>query len=151
MDYRLLDDGPIRTFVLIGEIGDDALKAINAFARDQNVSAAQITAVGAFRQATVGWFDRATKDYRRIHLDEQCELLSLVGDIALGADGSPVAHLHAVLGLCDGQVRGGHLLEGEVWPTLEVLIRDTAAHLRKTYRPELGLALIDLDRSDDPQ
>ena len=78
-------------------------------------------------------------------MDQQCEVLSLIGDVALGHDG-PQPHIHAVLGLPDGTTRGGHLLEGHVWPTLEVIIRETHAGLRKTYRPEIGLALIDLDR-----
>jgi predicted DNA-binding protein with PD1-like motif len=30
----------------------------------------------------VGWFDRAAKQYRRIPVDEQCEVLSLIGDVA---------------------------------------------------------------------
>ncbi len=66
-------------------------------------------------------------------------------DAALGEDG-PQPHVHAVLGLPDGATRGGHLLEEHVWPTLEVAIRETDAGLRKTYRPQVGLALIDLDR-----
>ncbi|MFE5922403.1 PPC domain-containing DNA-binding protein [Streptomyces sp. NPDC056468] len=90
----------------------------------------------------MGWFDRAAKDYRRIGVEEQCEVLSLLGDIAVGEDG-PTAHLHAVLGLSDGTTRGGHLLEGRVWPTLEVIVRDSAAALAKIHRPEPGLALID--------
>lgn len=48
-----------------------------------------------------------------------------------------------MLGLRDGTTRGGHLLEGHGWPTLEVIIREVPAELRKTYRPEVGLALID--------
>lgn len=56
--------------------------------------------------------------------------------------------MHAVLGLADGSTRGGHLLEGRVWPTLEVMIREAPAELRKTYRHEVGLALIDLRASD---
>ena len=52
---------------------------------------------------------------------------------------------HAVLGLSDGTTRGGHLLEGLVWPTLEVVIRESPTPLHKTNRPEIGLPLIDLD------
>lgn len=148
MDYRLLSDEPDRTFVLVGDIGDDAVDVVNGFAREHAIAAAQLAAVGAFSRATIGWFDRAAKDCRRIHIDEQCEVLSLIGDIALGEDDNPVAHLHAVLGLADGHVRGGHLLAGEVWPTLEVIIRDTPAYLRKTHRDDIGLALIDLTQSD---
>ena len=102
----------------------------------------------AFARATVGWFDRTTKEYRKIAVDEQCEVLSLLGDIALGEDG-PTVHAHAVLGLSDGQVHGGHLLAGEVWPTLEVVVRESPARLRKSDHPELGLALIDLTRTEE--
>ena len=44
--------------------------------------------------------------------------------------------------------RGGHLLEGLVFPTLEVVVTETPAELRKVMRPDLGIALIDLDRSE---
>jgi uncharacterized protein len=67
--------------------------------------------------------------------------------VAQGADG-PIVHVHAVLGLSDGTTRGGHLLEGKVFPTLEVVVTETPAQLRKVLRPEIGIALIDLDRSE---
>ncbi|HTW98027.1 MAG TPA: PPC domain-containing DNA-binding protein [Acidimicrobiales bacterium] len=148
MSWQLIDDeGGSRTYVLVADSGEDAIEALSALAREESLSAAQLTAVGAFAAATVGWFDRKTGQYRRLEVDEQCEVLSLLGDIALGKDG-PVVHVHAVLGLSDGQVRGGHLLGGEVWPTLEVVVREAPARLRKTDHPEIGLALIDLDRSE---
>lgn len=148
MTWRLIDqEGPTRTYVLVASPGENAVEALRSLARDENLSAAQLTAVGAFSAATVGWFDRDAKEYRRIPIDEQCEVLSLVGDIALGEEG-PTVHAHAVLGLSDGQVRGGHLLAGEVWPTLEVVVRESSARLRKTDRPEIGLALIDLARTE---
>jgi uncharacterized protein len=55
--------------------------------------------------------------------------------------------MHTVLGLSDGTTRGGHLLEGKVFPTLEVVVTETPAELRKVLRPDIGIALIDLDRS----
>ena len=146
MKYRQLDSNGQRTFVLVGDPGDDAMEIVGRFARDENLSAASLSAVGAFARATVGWFDREAKDYQHIAVDEQCEVLSLLGDIAM-SDGRPVAHIHAVLGLSDGTVRGGHLIAGEVWPTLEVVVHETPAHLRKTARPDIGLALIDLSQS----
>lgn len=67
--------------------------------------------------------------------------------MAQGQDG-PILHMHTVLGLSDGTTRGGHLLEGKVFPTLEVVVTETPAELRKIMRPDLGIALIDLDRSE---
>jgi len=146
MKAKVVEDADVVTYVVVCDPGDEAVSALTEFARSERLEAAQITAVGAFEHATVGWFDRAARDYRRIPVDEQCELLSLIGDVAEGQDG-PILHVHAVLGLSDGTTRGGHLLEGRVFPTLEAVVTETPAQLRKVLRPDIGIALIDLDRS----
>ncbi|MGC9540584.1 PPC domain-containing DNA-binding protein [Streptomyces sp. UG1] len=142
MKWRQVQASPASVYVLVPAPGEEALEEITRFARERALGASQVTAVGAFARAVVGWFDREAKDYRRIGVDEQCEVLSLLGDIAVGEDG-PTPHLHAVLGLSDGTTRGGHLLQGQVWPTLEVIVRDSPAALAKIHRPDVGLALID--------
>lgn len=145
MHWKLIDNAENAVYVTVLDPGEEAVAVLSAFARDQKLTAAQITAVGAFERTTVGWFDRSARKYQPISVDEQCEVLSLLGDVAIGTDG-PQLHLHAVLGLSDGSTRGGHLLSGQVWPTLEVIIREAPAELVKTDRPDLGIALIDLDR-----
>jgi len=147
MKTKVVEDADVVTYVVVCDPGDEAVSALTQFARSEHLEAAQITAVGAFEHATVGWFDPAARDYRRIHVDQQCELLSLIGDIADGQDG-PVLHVHAVLGLSDGTTRGGHLLEAKVFPTLEAVVTETPARLRKVLRPDIGIALIDLDQSE---
>ena len=147
MKYRVIEDADVVTYVVVCDPGDEAVSALTQFARAERLEAAQITAVGAFEHAIVGWFDREARDYRRIPVDEQCELLSLIGDVAEGQDG-PIVHMHAVLGLSDGTTRGGHLLEGRVFPTLEAIVTETPAELRRILRPDIGIALIDLDRSE---
>jgi len=147
MKHKVVEDADVVTYVVVCDPGDEAVSALAQFSRAERLEAAQITAIGAFERATVGWFDRAVSGYRRIPVNEQCELLSLVGDIAEGQEG-PVLHVHAVLGLSDGTTRGGHLLEGWVFPTLEAVVTETSAELRRVMRPDLGIALIDLDRSE---
>ena len=146
MQYRRIADAEETTYVVVLDEGDEAVAALTSFAQDEGLAAAQLTAVGAFTRAVLGWYDRQAQDYRRNPVDQQCEVLSLVGDVAL-ADGKPAVHAHCVVGLADGSTRGGHLLEGHVWPTLEVVVRESPAQLRKTMRPEVGLALIDLART----
>jgi uncharacterized protein len=147
MKSKAVEDADVVTYVVVCDPGDEAVAALNEFARAEDLEAASISAVGAFEHAVVGWFDRAAKDYRRIPVDQQCEVLSLLGDVAEGADG-PIVHIHTVLGLSDGTTRGGHLLEGKVFPTLEVVVTETPAELRKVMSPEIGIALIDLDQSE---
>lgn len=133
-----------RTFVMILDPGEEAFRSIADFSAKEGFSAASLTALGAFSQATVGWFDLAEKTYRKIPIMQQCEVLSAVGDIAIDDNDKPSLHVHMVLGLSDGTTRGGHLLQGVVRPTLEVTLVETPAHLRRKKRPELGIALIDL-------
>jgi uncharacterized protein len=147
MKYKVVEDADVVTYVVVCDPGDEAVAALTQFARAEDLEAASIAAVGAFEHAVVGWFDRAAKDYRRIRVDEQCEVLSLLGDVAEGQDG-PILHMHTVLGLSDGTTRGGHLLEAKVFPTLEVVVTETPAQLRKVMRPDIGIALIDLDQSE---
>lgn len=135
-----------RTILLVLESGEDAVKAIQTFARDHQVSGASLLALGAFEEATVGWFDFKTRQYRPIEVPVQCEVISLLGDIGTDETGQPSVHLHAVLGLSDGTTRGGHLLKAVVRPTLEITIIEVPAHLKRFKRAELGIALIDLGR-----
>lgn len=146
MKAKVVEDADVVTYVAVCDPGDEAVATLTQLARSEQLEAAQVTAVGAFERATVGWFDPAARQYRRIPVDEQCEVLSLIGDVAVDQDG-PVLHVHVVLGLSDGTTRGGHLLEGWVFPTLEVVVTETPAQLRKVMRPDIGIALIDLDRS----
>jgi predicted DNA-binding protein with PD1-like motif len=133
-----------RTMIVVIETGEEAFATLVLFANAAGISGASLTAIGAFENAVVGWFDVATKSYRRIRVDEQCEVLSAIGDIATGDDGKASPHVHVVLGLSDGTTPGGHLLEGKVRPTLEVVMEEAPAGLRRRKRPDLGIALIDL-------
>jgi predicted DNA-binding protein with PD1-like motif len=121
-----------------------AFATLTRFANEAQFSAASLTAIGAFERATIGWFDMTSKSYRKIEVDEQCEVLSAIGDVAIGDDGKPSLHVHIVLGLADGSTRGGHLMSGTVRPTLEVVLTEVPSTLRRRKRPELGIALIDL-------
>ena len=132
-----------RTFVVVLESGDEAMACLKRFVEQEKLEAAQLTAIGAFQSTVLGYFDWAKKDYRRIAVEQQVEVASFIGDLASGPDGKPSLHVHCVLGLPDGQARAGHLLEGHVRPTLEVVVTDSPVHLRKRHDPESGLALID--------
>jgi hypothetical protein len=140
----LAEAGGQRTLILVLDSGEEVLAAVQSFARSERVTGASLVALGAFQSATVGWFDFATREYRPINIAEQCEAISVLGDIAVDDHGEPSVHLHAVLGLQDGSTRGGHLLRAQVRPTLEITITEVPVHLRRRHQPSIGAALIDL-------
>jgi predicted DNA-binding protein with PD1-like motif len=131
-----------RTFALILQKGDEAMRCLQEFAIRERLGGAQITAIGAFGSATLAFFDWETKKYQPIPVKEQVEVASLMGDIAIGPDGKPSVHAHAVLGRRDGTAMAGHLQEGQVRPTLEIIVTESPAHLCKAQDAESGLALI---------
>jgi predicted DNA-binding protein with PD1-like motif len=133
-----------RTFVLVFDIGDEVTAGLLAFAKAQRLDGSHFTAIGALQDVVLGYWDWNTKDYHRIPLREQVEVLSLVGNVALGPDGGPRIHAHIVVGRSDGTAQGGHLLEGHVRPTLEVVLVESPGNLRRTMDQETGLALIQL-------
>lgn len=142
MKSRLINDGPQKTYVLVLDKGEEAVSSIEGFAQEHGLAAAQLTGVGAFSDAVLGFFDWEAKDYRKIPVTEQVEVVSLVGDVALGPDGKPSLHPHVVISRSDGSAMGGHLLEAHVRPTLEVVLTESPKHLHKRKDRESGLALI---------
>jgi predicted DNA-binding protein with PD1-like motif len=131
-----------KTFVLIFETGDEVMTGLNQFAIQRQLGGSHFTAIGAFQDVTLGYFDWAKKDYRKNPVREQVEVVSLIGDIATGEDGQPKVHAHVVLGKFDGGALGGHLLEAHVRPTLEVMLCESPSHLQRFHDVESGLALI---------
>ncbi len=131
-----------RVFVAVLETGDEAMSSLQALARREKLSSAAITAIGAFSDAVLRYFDWDRKDYVDIPVNEQVEVASLVGDIGVDEDGEAALHVHLVLGRRDGSALAGHLAKAHVRPTLEVMITESPAHLRRRKDPVTGLHLI---------
>jgi uncharacterized protein len=146
MKAKLLREEEGRTFALVFDKGDEVGSGLTAFAKERGLGASHFTAIGAFSEVTLGYFDRERKEYAKIPVREQVEVLSLIGDIALDR-GEPKLHAHVVVGKRDGTAHGGHLVEARVWPTLEVILEESPTHLRRTLDRETGLALLDLDHA----
>ena len=141
MKFRKIDDTP-QTFIVVFATGDELAEGLLRFAKEQQLSAASFTAIGALSSVHLAWFSFESKRYEpSVTLDEQMEILSLIGDVAL-MDGEPVVHAHMVIGKRDGTAHGGHLLQAHVRPTCEVVLTESPARLQKVIDPGSGLALI---------
>jgi predicted DNA-binding protein with PD1-like motif len=118
MRWKQIEDEP-KVFALIFETGDEIASVLQQFSKNQGLAGSSFKAIGALSYAKLGWFNWETKKYDpACVLDEQVELLSLIGDIAL-RDGEPQVHAHVVVGRSDGTAHGGHLIRNSVDPTLK--------------------------------
>jgi uncharacterized protein len=130
------------TYVMILDTGEELMAALKQFAKEKQLQGSSFKAIGALSQVELGWFNWETKKYQTaVKLDEQVELLSVIGDIAM-KDGEPQVHAHMVVGRADGSAHGGHLLKAMVRPTCELILTENPEHLQKRFDPESGRALI---------
>lgn len=143
-DKQLSDTAGQKTFALVFNTGDEVMETLQEFAKEKHLAGCHFTGIGALENCVLGYFDWQKKDYKRIPVPEQVELLSLVGDIAEKEDGAPQIHAHVVVGTSTGKVLGGHLLEAHVRPTLELILTESPVHLRRRHDLASGLALIDV-------
>jgi uncharacterized protein len=137
---QLINQSP-RTYAIIFDTNDEVMAGLSAFAEQHTLTASHFTAIGAFSELVLGYFEFKEKDYKKIPIHEQVEVLSLIGDVAMKG-GRPQLHAHVVVGKSDGSAHGGHLLSARVRPTLEVVLVESPAYLRRETDEETGLALI---------
>jgi uncharacterized protein len=141
MRSKLIADEP-KTFVVVLDTGEEILSSLTNFAKTQSLRGSSFHAIGALSRVELGWFNWESKKYQTaVRFDEQVELLSLIGDIAI-KDSEPQIHAHLVVGRADGTAHGGHLLNATVRPTCELILTESPRHLQKQIDPESGIALI---------
>lgn len=144
MNYKRLNGGETsRTFMLVCDLEDDVLEVLQQFCEREKVGAASISGIGGFRRAAVAYYDMEAKRYERIEVGEQVEVLSFLGNVTAYRE-KPKIHVHCIVGHRDGHTTGGHLLEGIVRPTLELIVDEISSNLCRTDRPEIGIPLIEL-------
>lgn len=141
MKWKLLNDDKQKTYALILEYNDEAIESILSFAEEQKIRAAQFTAIGAFSEVMLGYFDFEIKDYKKIGIKEQVEVLMFAGDISMYKN-EPKVHAHVVVGKKDGTAHGGHVLKAYVHPTLEIILTESPAYLKRETDAASGIPLI---------
>jgi predicted DNA-binding protein with PD1-like motif len=132
------------TRVLVFDSGDEFIETLQRFANEHVTTSAFFYGLGAFRDATIAFWNPETLQYEDIAVHEQVEVLSINGNLARLRDGFKV-HAHTVLGKRDGSAIGGHVKRGIVHPTLELFVTFTDEPIRRERDEATGLDLIDGD------
>ncbi|MDK3257257.1 PPC domain-containing DNA-binding protein [Blastococcus capsensis] len=143
MKAATLTDGPPVQHVLVFEPGEEVVSGLTDWATENQIPGSSFTGVGAFTEATLGYYDLDRQEYDEIPVDGQVEVLVLAGDITLDGQGGWKVHGHVVCGRRDGSTVGGHLLRAVVRPTLELVVTASDRHLQRRQDAASGLALID--------
>lgn len=132
-----------RRILLVLETGEEVIASVARFARERGIQGATFTGLGALRNGVLAYWDAETRAYEEHPLDEQMEVASLTGNVAVGPGATGIkVHAHAVLGTRDASARAGHVIRGIVHPTLEILLVETASPLAREKDDVTGLPLL---------
>lgn len=137
----LSTNGETKTYILVFSPGDEVRSGLNDFAKKYKVKSAHYTAIGDVLSGKLGFFDYDRKMFKVIPIDT-AEIASFTGNMAV-YNGKPVAHTHLSVADKDGLVRGGHLLELYVGPTLEVIVIVEPTAMYKKLDPRYNAGVID--------
>ena len=133
--------GAARGFVGRLETGSDLVGEIERFCAEQGVVAAQVTVIGAVRQARYAYYEQNDRRYRELGSRTHHEIVGFTGNVSL-KDDRPFLHAHATFADAAGETVGGHLLHGCEVFAAEVMIREmSGASLVRMPDEETGLAL----------
>lgn len=136
MEYRKFNN----TIVLRIDKGEEILEKIKEVALKENIKLANINALGAVGEFTVGVFKIQEKKYYSNEFKGDFEIVSLTGTINT-MNGEFYSHLHMSAGDDKGHVFGGHLNKAIVSATCEMVITIIDGIVEREYNEEVGLNL----------
>ena len=140
MDYRRFQD----MIVVRMDKGEEILEQLKKVAEKENIRLAEISALGAVNDFTVGVFKTDEKKYYANSFQGSFEIVSLTGTIST-MDGAYYAHLHMSAGNDKGEVFGGHLNRAVISATCEMVIRVIDGSVDRAFSEEVGLNLFKFD------
>ena len=138
MDYRKFNN----TIVARIEKGEEILEKIKEIALKENIKLANVNALGAINDFTVGLFKTTEKKYYSNSFSGDFEIVSLTGTINT-MNGEFYTHIHMSAGNAEGQVFGGHLNKAVVSATCEMIINIIDGNVDRKFNEEIGLNLFE--------
>lgn len=136
MEYRKFDD---KIIVRIDK-GEEIIEKIKEIALKENIKLANINALGATNDFTVGVYKVDEKKYYSNEFKGNFEIVSLTGTINT-MNGEFYTHIHMSAGNDKGEVLGGHLNRAIVSATCEMIINIIDGKVDRYYDEEIGLNL----------
>ena len=140
MQYKRFGDTILARF----DKGEEILEQLQKVAEAEGILLAEISALGAVNDFTVGVYNTAEKKYYANHFEGAFEIVSLTGTVST-MNGAYYAHLHMSAGNDKGEVFGGHLNRALISATCEMVIRVIDGQIDRYHDEEIGLNLFKLE------
>lgn len=123
--------------------GEEIIGTLSSFVEEQKIPGGFVFGLGAFKNATLGYFDSTKKEYIKTSFKQDMEFGSLTGSISY-VEGKPFVHAHVVSGGADCKAYFGHLFSATISATGEFFVIPSDSRIERKSDAETGLNLLDL-------
>lgn len=122
---------------------DEIIESLKELAIKENIKLANVTGIGALNHLVIGVFDTDEKIFIGNAYDETLEATAICGNIST-MNGETYVHIHLTAGRRDGSAIGGHLQEGTISATGELIVTAISGIVDRKFNPEIGLNVFKL-------
>ena len=136
MEYRRF----VEDIVVRIDKGEEIIEKMLEVCKKENVTLANVNALGAVGEFEVGLFNIGEKKYYSSVHKGDFEIVSLTGSITT-KDGELYHHIHMSAGDQENKVYGGHLNYAKVSATCEMFIHVIPGKVEREFNEEIGLNL----------
>ncbi|HOW22495.1 MAG TPA: DNA-binding protein [Sedimentibacter sp.] len=140
MEYKRFKD----TILARIDKGEEIIEKLLEICEKEKVKLANVNALGAVNDFTVGLFDTKEKKYFSKNYTGDYEIVSLTGSVST-MDGKLYNHIHMSAGDKENKVVGGHLNRAVVGATCEMFIFVVDGQVDRKLNQEVGLNLLKFD------
>lgn len=139
MEYKKVGS----SFLIRLEMGEEVIGKLEEFCGKEGIRSGHFSGIGGLETLELAYYDiRDRKYHPRKFGRPPYELLSLKGNVST-FEGRIKVHAHVVVGDKDFKTFGGHLNEGVVLPTCEIIFHPFEGEIRRKYSKETGLGLLE--------
>lgn len=127
-------------YVLRLEKGEEIVTSLTNFTKKTRIKGAFLYGLGVGEKFTLGYFDAHKKTYIKERFKGEYEFTSLLGNISYFKK-QPVIHIHVTITDKKFNAFGGHLFEGFIPATCEIMVFSVMQRLERKRDNETGLNL----------
>ena len=122
------------------QTGDEIIESITNVLKEEKIYSGMINGIGAINQVELGFYNLEFKKYKKESFNNDYELTSLMGNIAL-KDEVPFVHIHINMSDDNFKVLGGHLFSAVTAASVEVIILLNNQSIKRKLDQNVGLYL----------
>ncbi len=120
------------------DVGEEIISSIMNILKNEKISFASITGIGATNDFTVGTYDVTNQLYKKSNYKGVYEIVSLLGNTST-MNNEPYIHIHMSAADKNNNVVGGHLNEAYISATAEIVLEIIETNVDRIKDTNTGL------------